>query len=139
MDQMSYLEERYGRNLDISFAGRAKIALRRRIAGTIGDNVDINEALLKQGDDTIRSHKSLDENDVWLCPTGMSAIWTAHQLLLTALGPRKSVCFGYVTLGLYTNEISICGYIEDFGKVGSRMYFLRSCFSTRIGSTRKTP
>src|ERR1700737_1887450 len=93
-DQMLYLEERYGRNLDISFAGRAKIALRRRIAGTLRENVEINEALLKEGVDNIRSHKDLDESDVWLYPTGMSAIWTAHQLLLTALTPRKSVCFG---------------------------------------------
>jgi cystathionine gamma-synthase len=93
-DQMLYLEERYGRNLDISFAGRAKIALRRRIAGTLRDNVSINEALLQEPGDTARSQKGLDESDVYLCPTGMSSIWTAHQLLIQALPPRKSVCFG---------------------------------------------
>ena len=95
-DQLVYLEERYGRNLDISFAGRAKIALRRRIAGTLRENVDINEALLKDtGNLNGRSTKRLDESDVYLFPTGMSAIWTAHQLLLTSLTPRKSICFGY--------------------------------------------
>lgn len=93
-DQMLYLEERYGRNLDISFAGRAKIALRRRIAGTLKENVDINEALLKEYGKSGRSKKGIDESDVYLCPTGMSAIWTAHQLLLNSLTPRKGVCFG---------------------------------------------
>jgi len=94
-DQLLYLEERYGRNLDISFAGSAKIALRRRIAGTLCENVDVNQAVLQSPRETHRSAKGLQESDVWLCPTGMSAIWTAHQLLLHALPPRKSVCFGY--------------------------------------------
>ena len=99
-EQLSYLEERYGRNLDISFAGKAKIALRRRIAGTLRENVDINEALLKEAAGDGRSLKGLDESDVYLFPTGMSAIWTAHQLLLNALTPRKSVCFGYLLANL---------------------------------------
>jgi cystathionine gamma-synthase len=94
-DQMLYLEERYGRNLDISFAGRAKIALRRRIAGTLRENVDVNEALLTEGEGKGRSSKGVDESDVYLFPTGMSAIWTAHQLVLSSLPPKKSVCFGY--------------------------------------------
>ena len=94
-DQLVYLEERYGRNLDISFAGRAKIALRRRIAGTLRENVGINEALLLQPGENARTNKGLDESDVYLCPSGMSAIWTAHQLLLNSLPPKKSVCFGY--------------------------------------------
>jgi cystathionine gamma-synthase len=93
-DQLVYLEERYGRNLDISFAGRAKIALRRRIAGTLRENVDINEAILKEAGRNGRSTKGLDEGDVYLFPTGMSSIWTTHQLLLNSLTPRKSVCFG---------------------------------------------
>lgn len=93
-DQLVYLEERYGRNLDISFAGRAKIALRRRIAGTLRENVDINEAILKEAGGNRRSTKGLDESDVYLFPSGMSSIWTAHQLLLNSLTPRKSVCFG---------------------------------------------
>ena len=33
-------------------------------------------------------------DDIFLYPTGMSAIWSAHQLCLGALGGRKSVCFG---------------------------------------------
>ena len=94
-DQLLYLEERYGRNLDISFAGRAKIALRRRIAGTLRENVDLNEALVKETGETGRSSGGLDDSDVYLYPAGMSAIWTAHQLLLNALPPKKTVCFGY--------------------------------------------
>jgi len=95
-DQMLYLEERYGRNLNISFAGRAKIALRRRIAGTLKKNVDVNEALLSEGEGKGRSFKGVDESDVYLFPTGMSAIWTAHQLVLNSLPAKKSVCFGYL-------------------------------------------
>jgi cystathionine gamma-synthase len=106
-DQMLYLEERYGRNLDISFAGRAKIALRRRIAGTLRDNVDINEAILREAGDNVRTQKGLDENDVWLYPTGMSAIWTAHQLCLNTFTPRKSVCFGYVPF-YFVDQILLC-------------------------------
>jgi cystathionine gamma-synthase len=93
-DQMLYLEERYGRNLDVSFAGRAKIALRRRIAGTLRENVDVNEAVLTVGESSGRSCKGVDESDVYLFPTGMSAIWSAHQLVLNSLPPQKSVCFG---------------------------------------------
>lgn len=94
-DQMLYLEERYGRNLDVFFAGRAKLALQRRIAGTLSENVDLNQALLIEPAEHIRSKRGVAETDVWLFPTGMSAIWTTHQLLLKALPPKKSVCFGY--------------------------------------------
>ena len=93
-DRMTYLEERYGRNLDVSFAGRAKIALRRRIAGTLRENVEVNEALLTKGYGKGRSCKGVDESDVYLFATGMSAIWSAHQLVLNSLPPKKSVCFG---------------------------------------------
>jgi len=37
------------------------------------------------------------ENDVYLFPTGMSAIWNAHHLALSSMTrpTAKSVCFGY--------------------------------------------
>jgi cystathionine gamma-synthase len=31
---------------------------------------------------------------VWLYPSGMHAIWSAHQVCMATFGSRKSVCFG---------------------------------------------
>ncbi|KAF7790432.1 hypothetical protein EIP86_001387 [Pleurotus ostreatoroseus] len=45
----------------------------------------------------------LNEDDVFIYPTGMSAIWYAHQLLLNAIGTRESVCFGFP----YTDTLKI--------------------------------
>ena len=41
-----------------------------------------------------RGVASVSEDDVFLYPTGMAAIWSAHQLVLGAVGVGKSVCFG---------------------------------------------
>lgn len=38
---------------------------------------------------------SVDIEDVFLYPTGMAAIWSAHQFLMHAFGDsKKNVCFG---------------------------------------------
>lgn len=96
-DQAVFFEERYGRNLDLSSAAHAKIALRRRIAGMLvagaGSSVD-DEVEIANGKD-VRGVPVTDD-DVYLYPTGMSAIWSSHQLALQTLGERKSVCFGLV-------------------------------------------
>lgn len=107
-EHLSYVEERYGRNLPVQYADHAKVALRRRIAGIITEKEDeqalqledvkmATEADLEtqrqmQGE---RNMKGLSEDDVYLYPCGMSAIFHAHQLAL-AIGDasRKSVCFG---------------------------------------------
>lgn len=107
-EHLSYVEERYGRNLPVQYADHAKVALRRRIAGIITEKEDeqalqledvkmATEADLEtqrqmQGE---RNMKGLSEDDVYLYPCGMSAIFHAHQLTL-AIGDasRKSVCFG---------------------------------------------
>ncbi len=91
-DQAVYLEQRYGRNLDVAAAEQAKHALRRRIAGVLvrdesADNGEVEVAQSVRG-------VAVTEDDVFLLPTGMSAIWTAHQLALEARGAKKSVCFG---------------------------------------------
>lgn len=106
VDQTTYLEERYGRNLPVSFANNAKIALRRRIAGltsdhmTVNDQVnetsskDLEEQRKSQGD---RGIKGLSEDDVYLYVCGMSAIYHAHQIaMISGDSSLKSVCFGYV-------------------------------------------
>ncbi|KAK7043860.1 Cystathionine gamma-synthase [Paramarasmius palmivorus] len=91
-DHTTYLEERYGRNLPIASAETAKRALRRRIAGTLVTE-DVEE--LTQG--------RVSENDVYLFPSGMNAIWSAHQLALGVKPEAKSVCFGFP----YTDTLKI--------------------------------
>ena len=91
-DQAVYLEQRYGRNLDVAAVELAKRALRRRIAGVlVRDESAVNgEVEVAQ---SVRG-VAVTEDDVFLFPSGMSAIWTAHQLALDTRGAKKSVCFG---------------------------------------------
>ncbi len=91
-DQALYLEQRYGRNLDVAAAEQAKRALRRRIAGVL-----VRDESAANGEVEVEQSMrgvAVTEDDVFLFPTGMSAIWIAHQLALDARGARKSVCFG---------------------------------------------
>jgi cystathionine gamma-synthase len=113
-----YVEERYGRNLDLSLAPLAKLAMRRRLAGVLGEsgspsplgsatptspklNGGVGSSGSEtQGEESIRGVAGLTENDVWLYSCGMSAIFHAHQLAMgtrTRIGGEqgKSVCFGY--------------------------------------------
>ena len=106
IENSTYLEERYGRNLPVAFADRAKCALRRRIAGVVTEadhaiNVDVPPA---ESDPTIdmqrqatgiRGVQGLSEDEVYLFPCGMSAIYHAHRAALGAGDALlKSVCFG---------------------------------------------
>ena len=102
-DYSTYLEERYGRNLPLSFASSAKRALRRRIAGVlIRDDQSDAQGEPSAGEKNLvlgpssRGVTSVSESDVFLFPTGMSAIWNAHQMALAVRPPAKSVCFGSV-------------------------------------------
>jgi cystathionine gamma-synthase len=102
-DENVYLEERYGRNLSLSFAPSAKKALRRRIAGVlVHDSPDQCAAEPLAGSQEVeigpssRGVASVSEEDVFLYPTGMSAIWSAHMLISAVRPPTKSVCFGFV-------------------------------------------
>jgi cystathionine gamma-synthase len=103
-DQNVYVEERYGRNLPVSSAASAKRVMRRRIAGIlVEDNIDGCLDGLEQdmeNDSGPRGIADISEDDVYLFPTGMSAIWNAHQLALTVRPPSKSICFGFVVLYL---------------------------------------
>lgn len=92
-DQATYLEERYGRNLPIASAAIAKRALRRRIAGT----------LVRDDEETAKIKGRVCENDVYLFPSGMNAIWNAHQLALSTRPQAKSVCFGFP----YTDTLKV--------------------------------
>ncbi|PWN89968.1 PLP-dependent transferase [Acaromyces ingoldii] len=70
-DHATYVEERYGRNMPRAQAPKAKLALRRRIAG------------VASGEGAQRHERSaaprLSEDDVFLFPSGMSSIFHAHQ------------------------------------------------------------
>jgi cystathionine gamma-synthase len=91
-DQAVYLEQRYGRNLDVGAVNQAKGALRRRIAGLlVRDESAVNGEI--EVAQSVRG-AMVTEDDVFLFQTGMSAIWTSHQIALDARGARKSVCFG---------------------------------------------
>lgn len=122
-DLPSYVEERYGRNLARSYGSLAKTALRRRIAGVLSyeapesadaiavQSTRLEDMSLSVEEEALRAASAprteqsdrgvveLSEDDVYLWPTGMSAIFHAHQLLLRRCRdqgrqPGKSICFG---------------------------------------------
>lgn len=92
-DASRFVEERFGRNLAVEFVASAKLAVRRRIAGTLKSNVGLKDAIALSSEGG-RDVDGFTEEDVYLMPTGMSAIFNAHRVLLETLGPRKSVCYG---------------------------------------------
>jgi cystathionine gamma-synthase len=94
-----FVEERFGRNLNAELATKAKIAVRRRIAGCLTDDSDLDQALSAPTDGQSRRIKGLTEDDVYLYPTGMSSIFNTHRILMASRHdssePRKSICFGF--------------------------------------------
>lgn len=96
----TYIDQKYGRVLDLKFGDAAKVALRRRIIGNIEASLLDLEQIKSTGADKSRrdsspNTKHLSEDDVYLYPSGMSAIFNAHQALLKSQEPKKSVCFGF--------------------------------------------
>ncbi|GEQ67071.1 hypothetical protein JCM33374_g734 [Metschnikowia sp. JCM 33374] len=100
-DFNTFIEQKYGRVLDLKFATQAKVALRRRIAGK-ADQAQVGQI------DTKRS-SAISEDDVYLYPTGMTSIFHAHQAVLgISKVPKKSICFGFP----YVDTLSI---LRKFG------------------------
>lgn len=94
-DYVQFVEERFGRNLDLSLTANAKLAVRRRIAGSLTADLDLVDALDIHGDmRRKRDVPGFSEEDVYLYPTGMSSIFNTHRTMLAVRGPLKSVCFG---------------------------------------------
>ena len=94
-EQVRFVEERFGRNLDMSLATNAKLAIRRRITGALTANVELGEALeMTESASPGRQVHGFSEDDVYLYPTGMSSIFNIHRVLLACLGELKSICFG---------------------------------------------
>ena len=103
-DHSVYLEERYGRNLPLAAAAFAKRILRSRVAGVLKEKSSSGcqsefyteqKDLLVVGPST-RGVAEVAVDDVYLYPTGMAAIWNAHNMALAILPPAKSICFGLV-------------------------------------------
>ncbi|KAL8656227.1 MAG: hypothetical protein Q9226_002740 [Calogaya cf. arnoldii] len=95
-DSILFVEERYGRNLDLSRASQAKIAIRRRIAGALTANVDLNDMTeVDRRDIGVRQVSGFSEEDVYLYPSGMSSIFNTHRIMMASRGDMKSICFGF--------------------------------------------
>ena len=94
-DSVQFVEERFGRNLDVSLAANAKLAIRRRIAGALTANVDLQEALEISKSPTRNAKvEGFSEDDVYLYPCGMSSIFNTHRTLMACRGLKKSISYG---------------------------------------------
>ncbi|KAL7619995.1 Cystathionine gamma-synthase [Parahypoxylon ruwenzoriense] len=96
LETSRFLEERYGRNLDLSLVPNAKSAIRRRIAGVLTTDIELDSTItLPTMDSNARGISNFKEDDIYLVPCGMNAIFTTHQTLLKAREPRRSINFGF--------------------------------------------
>ncbi|WRT65630.1 uncharacterized protein IL334_002575 [Kwoniella shivajii] len=111
-DLTTYLEERYGRNLPLFNAPLAKQALKRRIAGGLLPSDEgygtVTDVARGAGSGSGSGKKSVKEDDVYLHPCGMSAIWHAFDIARVARRRKgekegKSVCYGFP----YTDTLKI--------------------------------
>lgn len=100
-DYAQFIEERFGRNLSTLHASQAKLAVRKRIAGVLTADVELPEAL--EATSSEGRVAGISEDDVYLYPSGMSAIFNSHQTLMNARGSMKSICFGFP----YTDTLKI--------------------------------
>lgn len=103
-----FLEERFGRNLDISFLNNARSAIRRRIAGCLMGEIDLSTPQSSNPTPNNRGVVGLSEADVYLYPCGMNAIFHTHRMLMKARGSFKSISFGFP----YVDTLKI---LEKFG------------------------
>ncbi|TPX68687.1 hypothetical protein SpCBS45565_g02907 [Spizellomyces sp. 'palustris'] len=103
-EQDLYVEERFGRNLDVRQADDAKQRLKKRIAGVLGDADNESSIFNEIGPSIIEGASSnlggrgilgIADNDVYLFPTGMSAIYNAHRIARKIHPNKKSVQYGF--------------------------------------------
>ena len=107
-ESSQFLEERFGRNLDVSFVDNAKSAIRRRIAGFLMGEEDLATTPSPNMTSNARGVLGLSEDDVYLYPCGMNSIFNTHRMLLDSRGPLKSISFGFP----YVDTLKI---LEKFG------------------------
>lgn len=105
-----FLEERFGRNLDVSFVEPAKSAIKRRIAGALRSDRELTSTPPPEHEmeSNTRGIVNLREEDIYLFPCGMSAIFNSHRALLGARGSMKIINFGFP----YVDTLKI---LEKFG------------------------
>ena len=122
-EQARFVEERYGRNLNLELADKAKKAIRRRIAGSLTSTIDLPTSL-DQPVDLARQppdpRSSLTLSDIYLYPGGMNAIYSTHRTLLSSsspkdVAPRQSICFGFP----YIDTLKV---LEKFNPSGCLFY-----------------
>jgi cystathionine gamma-synthase len=111
-DSALFVEERFGRNLDVSLAQQAKLAVRKRIAGCLIANEDLPQSLetTPELDNHVRGKDvpGFSINDVYLYPMGMNAIFHAHRSLKLAKGELPSVMYSFP----YIDTLKV---LEKFG------------------------
>jgi len=109
LESSRFLEERFGRNLNLELADQAKQAIKRRIAGTLTTDLELHDALRSEPDHSrARQVPGFSVDDVYLYPCGMNSIYNAHRQLMLARGPRKSICYGFP----YIDTLKV---LEKFG------------------------
>jgi cystathionine gamma-synthase len=98
---LRFVEERFGRNLDLTLTQRASSAIKRRlvcamaIADPDGPVVAATTISTRPLHPTGQGIASLFEEDVHLFPCGMNAIYNVHRCLLHIRGNMKSISFGF--------------------------------------------
>jgi len=107
-ESSQFLEERFGRNLDVSFVENAKSAIRRRITGSLMGEIDLATEPSAKVTSNMRGVADLSEDDVYLYPCGMNSIFMTHHMMMKARTPLKSISFGFP----YVDTLKI---LEKFG------------------------
>ena len=92
-DLVHFVEERFGRNLDVTLAENAKMAIRKRIAGALGVNSDGSTQACNPLGSTSKVRET-SESDVFLFSCGMNSIFYAHQMMMVCRGLLKSISYG---------------------------------------------
>jgi len=115
VDRARFLEERFGRNLNLEHADQAKLAVRRRIAGSLTKDTELHNALSLSPDlSRTREVAGFSIDDVYVYPCGMNAIYNTHRSLLLARGPKQAICYGFP----YIDTLKV---LEKFGP-GAKFY-----------------
>jgi cystathionine gamma-synthase len=110
-DSAQFVEERFGRNLDVTLAGQAKLAIRKRIAGSLTSDADLPDSLTAPIDEKRvrnRDVPGFSTEDVYIYPGGMNAIFHAHQVLKSSVREAKSAMYGFP----YVDTLKV---LEKFG------------------------
>ena len=110
-DSAQFVEERFGRNLDVTLARQAKLAIRKRIAGSLTSDADLPDslsALIDERKVRNRDVPGFSVDDVYIYPGGMNAIFHAHHSLKSSVREAKSVMYGFP----YVDTLKV---LEKFG------------------------